>query len=45
MDLLELLLAHLGDDAFTELPALVSGLVLGFSPQYRAENGKRIAKL
>lgn len=29
LDLLELLLAHLGDDALTELQALVSGFVPG----------------
>lgn len=30
LDLLELLLAHLGDEALTELQAPISGFVLGY---------------
>lgn len=44
LDLPELLLAHLGDDALTELQALVSGFVPGFVPIQSREWGKRTAK-
>lgn len=40
LDLPELLLAHLGDDALTELQALVSGFVPGFVPIQSREWGK-----
>lgn len=40
LDLLELLLAHLGDDALTEPQALVSGFVPGVSAMLGRERGK-----
>lgn len=45
LDLLELLLVHLGDDALTVVQAPISGFVLGFPPKYLAENGKRRCKV
>lgn len=43
LDLLELLLAHLGDDALTELQALVSGFVPGF-PTMQAREWEKNSK-
>lgn len=44
LDLLELLLAHLGDDALTELQALVSGFVSGF-PTMQAREWEKNSKV